>query len=69
MLTTYEGADGLKTGYTEAAGHNLVTSAVRGDTRLIGVVLAATLVLDLLKAPLLARIRPEQAHATARVHR
>ncbi len=42
MLTTYEGADGLKTGYTEAAGHNLVTSAVRGDTRLIGVVLGAS---------------------------
>ena len=35
---------------------------------MIGVVLAVTLVLDLLKAPLLARIRPEQAHATARVH-
>ncbi len=41
MLTSYEGADGLKTGYTEAAGHNLVTSAVRGDARLIGVVLGA----------------------------
>jgi D-alanyl-D-alanine carboxypeptidase len=42
MLTTYGGADGIKTGYTEAAGHNLVTSAVRGDTRLIGVVLGAS---------------------------
>lgn len=41
MLTTYQGADGLKTGYTEAAGHNLVTSAVRGNVRLIGVVLGA----------------------------
>lgn len=41
MLTSYEGADGLKTGYTEAAGHNLITSAVRGDTRVIGVVLGA----------------------------
>lgn len=41
MLTSYEGADGLKTGYTEAAGHNLVTSAVRGNARLIGVVLGA----------------------------
>ena len=41
MLTSYEGADGLKTGYTEAAGHNLVTSATRGDARLIGVVLGA----------------------------
>jgi D-alanyl-D-alanine carboxypeptidase len=39
LLQTYPGADGLKTGYTEASGCNLVTSAVRGDVRLIGVVL------------------------------
>jgi D-alanyl-D-alanine carboxypeptidase len=42
MLTDYEGADGLKTGYTVAAGHNLVTSAVRGGIRLIGVVMGAS---------------------------
>ena len=41
MLTTYAGADGLKTGYTDASGYNVVTSALRGDTRLIGVVLGA----------------------------
>jgi D-alanyl-D-alanine carboxypeptidase len=41
MLADYEGADGLKTGYTVAAGHNLVTSAQRGGVRLIGVVLGA----------------------------
>ena len=41
MLQRYPGADGLKTGYTIAAGHNLTTSAVRGDVRLIGVVLGA----------------------------
>ena len=41
MLVDYEGADGLKTGYTLAAGHNLVTSAIRGGVRLIGVVLGA----------------------------
>lgn len=41
LLQTYPGADGLKTGYTEAAGYNVVTSAVRGETRLIGVVLGA----------------------------
>jgi D-alanyl-D-alanine carboxypeptidase len=41
MLTDYDGADGLKTGYTVAAGHNLVTSAVRGGVRLIGVVMGA----------------------------
>ncbi len=42
MLRTYPGADGLKTGYTEASGHNLVTSAVRGGIRLVGVVLGAS---------------------------
>ncbi len=41
LLQTYPGADGIKTGYTEASGFNLVTSAVRGDVRLIGVVMGA----------------------------
>lgn len=41
MLRTYPGADGLKTGWIESSGHNLLTSAVRGDVRLIGVVLGA----------------------------
>jgi len=41
LLRSYPGADGLKTGYTEASGHNLVTSATRGGVRLIGVVLGA----------------------------
>ncbi len=41
MLRSYPGADGLKTGFTDAAGCNLVTSAVRGNVRLIGVVLGA----------------------------
>ena len=41
MLTAYEGADGLKTGYTLLAGHNLVTSAMRGGVRLVGVVMGA----------------------------
>jgi D-alanyl-D-alanine carboxypeptidase len=39
LLETYAGADGLKTGYTAASGFNLVTSAVRSDVRLVGVVL------------------------------
>lgn len=39
MLGTYPGVDGLKTGYTSAAGFNMVTSAVRGGTRVIAVVL------------------------------
>ena len=41
LLKAYPGADGLKTGYTHAAGHNLVSSAERGYVRLIGVVLGA----------------------------
>ena len=41
LLQSYPGADGLKTGYTEASGFNLVTSAVRSDVRLIGVVIGA----------------------------
>lgn len=40
-LKLYPGADGLKTGYTEESGHNLVTSAVRDGVRLIGVELGA----------------------------
>ncbi len=38
LLETYEGADGIKTGYTVASGYNLVSSAKRGNQRLIGVV-------------------------------
>lgn len=41
MLSTYEGADGIKTGYTRAAGYNLVASAHRGKKRVIGVVFGA----------------------------
>jgi D-alanyl-D-alanine carboxypeptidase len=39
MLTTYAGADGFKTGYTNASGYNLVMSAMRDGRRLIGVVM------------------------------
>ena len=39
MLGSYDGADGLKTGYTAASGFNLALSAVRDNRRLIGVVM------------------------------
>lgn len=39
LLGKYDGADGLKTGYTRLSGYNLATTAVRGDERLIGIVL------------------------------
>ena len=39
MLYSYEGADGVKTGYTKEAGRCLVTSATRGGMRLVSAVL------------------------------
>ena len=39
LLTLYEGADGVKTGYTSKSGNCLVGSATRKGLRLIGVVL------------------------------
>lgn len=38
LMRTYSGMDGIKTGYVAASGFNLVASAKRGNTRLIGVV-------------------------------
>jgi D-alanyl-D-alanine carboxypeptidase len=38
LLAAYRGADGIKTGYTRAAGFNLVSSAKRGDERIIATV-------------------------------
>lgn len=42
MLKIYAGADGMKTGYTQEAGRNLVTSAIRSNVRLVGVVMGAS---------------------------
>mgnify|MGYP001256366962 CR=1 FL=1 len=41
MLRLYEGVDGVKTGFTKSAGRCLVSSALRGETRLIAVTLGA----------------------------
>jgi serine-type D-Ala-D-Ala carboxypeptidase (penicillin-binding protein 5/6) len=38
LLTSLEGADGLKTGYTKDGGYGMVASAVQNDTRLIVVI-------------------------------
>jgi D-alanyl-D-alanine carboxypeptidase len=38
LLAAYRGADGIKTGYTRAAGFNLVASAKRGNERVIATV-------------------------------
>lgn len=39
LLGSYEGTDGIKTGFINASGFNLVSSVRRGDRRLVGVVL------------------------------
>ena len=38
LLISYEGADGIKTGYIRSSGFNLAASAKRRDTRIIGVI-------------------------------
>ncbi|MFV0410459.1 MAG: D-alanyl-D-alanine carboxypeptidase family protein [Paracoccus sp. (in: a-proteobacteria)] len=42
FLNNYPGADGIKTGYTRAAGFNLTASAQRGSKRIIATVLGGT---------------------------
>lgn len=42
FLDAYEGADGIKTGYTVAAGFNLTASARRGNTHIIATVFGGT---------------------------
>jgi D-alanyl-D-alanine carboxypeptidase len=42
LLEWYDGADGIKTGYTVASGFNLATSAVRNGHRLIGVIMGGS---------------------------
>ena len=42
LLDAYRGADGIKTGYTRAAGFNLVASAQRGEERVIATVFGGT---------------------------
>jgi D-alanyl-D-alanine carboxypeptidase len=42
LLDAYPGADGIKTGYTVAAGFNLVASAQRGNERIIATVFGGT---------------------------
>lgn len=39
VLKHYPGVDGIKTGYTEASGYNLVTSAQKGGKQVVAVVM------------------------------
>lgn len=41
LIRVYRGADGLKTGHTEEAGYCLAATAVKGDFRLLSVILGA----------------------------
>lgn len=41
LLTWFQGADGLKTGWTEAAGYCLAATAVRSNVRMISVIMGA----------------------------
>lgn len=42
LLGIYPGMDGIKTGYTQNAGFNLVASAVRQNRRILGVVMGSS---------------------------
>ena len=39
LVTNYPGVDGLKTGFIRASGFNVATTAVRGNRRLVGIVM------------------------------
>ena len=41
LLRTFEGADGLKTGWVSASGYNLISTARRGNTRILAAMLGA----------------------------
>ncbi len=41
ILSAYKGADGIKTGYISKSGYNLASSAIRGDKRVVAIVLGA----------------------------
>ena len=70
LLTSFTGTDGIKTGYTRAAGFNLVASAHRGQKRVIATVfggksgkrrddrVAELLQMGFDRSPLRARVEP-----------
>ena len=42
LLAAFKGTDGIKTGYTQLSGFNLVTSVVRDNKHVVGVVMGGT---------------------------
>ena len=77
LLGSYRGAEGMKTGYTRAAGYNLVATASRGTERVVAVVMggkssrwrnrkvAELLDLGFRKTPTQVAVVPPKAGATA----
>ena len=39
LIGDYPGVDGMKTGYVDDSGYSIVTTALRGKTRLVAVVM------------------------------
>ncbi|WP_139975921.1 D-alanyl-D-alanine carboxypeptidase [Ochrobactrum sp. CGA5] len=66
LMYRYQGVDGIKTGYTDVSGYNLVSSAVINNKHLVGVVLGAGSARqrDDQMAKLLTRFGTEDSEAT-----
>jgi len=70
LMYRYEGMDGIKTGYTNASGFNLVSAVRQGNRRVIGVVMGGATARgrDALMASLLDRNMPKASSvATSRL--
>ncbi|MEZ2222249.1 serine hydrolase [Rhizobium sp. RCC_161_2] len=66
LMYRYEGMDGIKTGYTNASGFNLVSAVRQGNRRVIGVVMGGATARgrDALMASLLDRYVPKAASSS-----
>ncbi|MBP2445586.1 D-alanyl-D-alanine carboxypeptidase family protein [Rhizobium leguminosarum] len=67
LMYRYNGVDGIKTGYTDASGYNVVTSALKYGRRVVGVVMGekTASIRDDKMASLLDSALPSSSTATA----
>ncbi|MBB3134863.1 D-alanyl-D-alanine carboxypeptidase (penicillin-binding protein 5/6) [Rhizobium pisi] len=67
LMYRYDGVDGIKTGYTDASGYNVVTSALKDGRRVVGVVMGekTASIRDDKMAGLLDSYLPSSSAATA----
>ncbi|MBB3608553.1 D-alanyl-D-alanine carboxypeptidase (penicillin-binding protein 5/6) [Rhizobium sp. BK602] len=67
LMYRYEGMDGIKTGYTNASGFNLVSAVRQGNRRVIGVVMGGATARgrDALMASLLDRNMPKATSSSS----